>query len=96
MIEIGRVYLKISGRDSGKKGVIVDIIDNNYVVIDGEVRKRKCNIKHLEPTKIKIELEKNASHETVVKEFEKIGVKIKEKKVLKKKSAAENSGEKKA
>lgn len=87
MIEIGRICLKISGRDGGKKAVIVDIIDDKYVLIDGEARRRKCNIKHLEPTKIKIELEKNAPHEAVVKEFEKLGIKIKGKKAPKNKSA---------
>jgi len=95
MIEIGRICLKISGRDSGKRAAIVDIIDDNYVIIDGEVRRRKCNIKHLEPAKIKIELEKNAPHEVVVREFEKIGVMIKEKKGPKNKSAPPISQKKK-
>ena len=95
MIEIGRVCLKISGRDGGKRGVIVDIIDDNYVIIDGEVRRKRCNIKHLEPSKSKIEIEKNAPHETVVREFEKLGIKIREKKGPKKKSAPPISQKKK-
>ena len=49
MIEIGRVIVKLAGRDAGKKGLIIDILDNKFVMIDGETRRRKCNILHLEP-----------------------------------------------
>lgn len=77
MIEIGRMCVKIAGRDAGKRGMIIDITDNSHVIIDGEVRRRKCNIKHIEPTNIKVDIEKNASHEIVVKEFEKLGIKTK-------------------
>ena len=72
MIEIGRICIKIAGRDGGREAVIVDILDNNYVLIDGNVRRRKCNILHLEATSKKIELKKGASHEDVKKEFSKL------------------------
>ena len=65
MIEIGRLILKIAGRDANKKGLIVDVIDDNYVLIDGQVRRRKCNIKHIEPLDKVLKLSKNASHEDV-------------------------------
>ena len=67
MIEIGRVCVKIAGRDAGRKAVIIDILDDNYVMIDGEVRRRKCNIAHLEPLKEKVEIKKNASSDEVYK-----------------------------
>ena len=70
MIQIGRVCVKIAGRDAGKKCVIVDILDDNYVLIDGETRRRKCNILHLEPLKEVIKIKKKASHEEIKKEFE--------------------------
>ena len=66
MMEIGRVCIKIAGRDAGKKCVIVDLLDNNFVLIDGETRRRKCNIAHLEPTKEKLDLEKGADHASVL------------------------------
>ena len=51
MIDIGRVCIKLAGRDAGKKCVIVGILDDKTVMIDGETRRRKCNILHLEPLK---------------------------------------------
>ena len=71
MFEIGRLCMKIAGRDAGNKCVIVDIIDKNFVMIDGNVRRKKCNIKHLEPLKDVLKLNKKASHEDVTAEFKK-------------------------
>ena len=59
MIEIGRLCLKIAGRDAGKKCLIVDILDHKFVLIDGETRRRKCNALHLEPMNQSIKIEKN-------------------------------------
>ena len=73
MFEIGRVCLKIAGRDAGLKCVIVDVLDNNFVMIDGETRRRKCNVKHLEPLDKEIKIRKSASHENVSEEFNKLG-----------------------
>ena len=80
MIEIGRVCLKVAGRDSNLKCVVVDTVDEKTVLIDGQTRRRKCNIKHLEPTDQFIKIKKGASHSEVVKEFDKIGIKVEEKK----------------
>jgi len=80
MIEVGRLCLKIAGRDSGKKCLVVETIDDKTVMVDGQTRRKKCNIKHLEPTKTKIHLKKGASHSEVAKEFSKLGIEIKEKK----------------
>ncbi len=80
MIEIGRVCVKLAGREAGKKCVIVDVIDNNYVLIDGDVRRKKCNIKHIEPLDKVIKISKGADHSTIVDEFKKLGVEIKERK----------------
>lgn len=76
MIEIGRICVKLAGRDAGREAVIVDILDDKYVLIDGNVRRRKCNILHLEPTSKKIEIKKEASHEEVKKEFSKLGIAV--------------------
>jgi len=67
MLNIGKVCMKIAGRDAGKLGVIVDVLDENYVLIDGEVRRRKCNIRHVEPLARDVEIKKNASHADVLK-----------------------------
>jgi len=76
MIEVGRLSLKIAGRDAGKTCVIVDVLDSNNVLIDGETRRRKCNINHIEPLAKVIKISKNATHESVEKEFSKLGLGI--------------------
>jgi len=76
LFEVGRLVLKIAGRDSGKNAVIVDKIDDNYVIIDGQTRRKKCNIKHLEPLPQSIKLKKGASTEEVKNEFKKLGLEV--------------------
>ncbi len=77
-IEVGRICVKTSGREAGRKCVIVEIIDKNFVLITGPkdvtgVRRRRCNIKHLEPTPDKIEISRGASDEEVKKALEEAG-----------------------
>ena len=78
MIEIGRLCVKTAGRDAGLKCIIVDIIDDSYVLIDGETRRRKCNILHLEPLKEVIKIRKNASHDAIKEEFKKLNLEARE------------------
>jgi len=78
-IEIGRICVKISGREAGRKCVIVDIIDENYVLITGPksltgVKRRRCNINHIEILDKKIEIAKGASDEEVMKALESLGL----------------------
>jgi large subunit ribosomal protein L14e len=77
MMEIGRICVKIAGRDAGKKCVIIEKIDESFVMIDGETRRRKCNLKHLEPTSDTITVKSKADHATIVAEFKKLGIEIK-------------------
>ena len=76
MIDIGRICVKISGRDANKKCVIVEIYDDNYVLIDGETRRRKCNVRHLEPLEKTIKISSGANHADIEKEFKKEPVEI--------------------
>ena len=71
-IEVGRVCVKLNGREAGRKCVIVDVIDKNFVLITGPkkvngVRRRRTNVKHVEPTSEIIEIKKGATDEDVVK-----------------------------
>src|SRR3989338_2748871 len=75
MIEIGRLCVKTAGRDAGKKCVILDILDDKYIIIYGETRRRKVNILHVEPLNQKIEIKKNASHDEVTKTLDELGIK---------------------
>ena len=76
MTEIGRLYVKIAGREAGKFCTIVEAMDKQFVIVDGQVRRKKCNIAHLEPLEKTLDLKKGASHADVIKAFEKIGIKI--------------------
>ena len=75
-IEVGRVCVKLNGREAGHKCVIVDVIDKNFVLITGPkkvngVRRRRTNVKHVEPTAETIEIKKGAADEDVAKVAEK-------------------------
>ncbi|MFX1418309.1 MAG: 50S ribosomal protein L14e [Promethearchaeota archaeon] len=64
--DIGRLCVKTTGRETGYYCVIVDIIDKNYLLIDGmKVRRRRVNYKHIEPIAETVEIKKGASHEEV-------------------------------
>ncbi|MBW3004773.1 50S ribosomal protein L14e [Candidatus Woesearchaeota archaeon] len=78
MIEVGRLCIKTAGRDAGKKCVIVEILDERFVLIDGETRRKKCNHLHLEPLEEKIDIKKGASHADVAAEFKKLGLTARE------------------
>jgi len=80
MIEIGRLCLKIAGRDAGMKCVVVDTLDKNLVLIDGETRRRKCNIMHLEPLAQMVDISKGASHAQVASALAKLGIAVVDKK----------------
>ncbi len=78
-IEIGRICVKISGREAGRKCVIVDIIDENFALITGPkqltgVKRRRVNIKHIEPTDKIIKIPRGASDEEVLKNLEENGL----------------------
>jgi|SaaInlStandDraft_3_1057020.scaffolds.fasta_scaffold00682_7 large subunit ribosomal protein L14e len=79
MMEIGRVCVKIAGRDAGKKGIIVDILDDNYALIDGQTRRKKCNFKHLEPLDKVVSIVKGADTKVVIDALKKEGIECVEK-----------------
>ena len=72
MIEVGRVCLKIAGRDAGLRCVVVEVLDKNFVMIDGQTRRRKCNVIHLHPLDETVKVKAKASHEDVVKAFKEL------------------------
>jgi large subunit ribosomal protein L14e len=77
---VGRVCVKLAGRDAGKRCIIVDVKDAHTVMIDGETRRRLCNVKHLEPLAEKIDIAKGASHADVAAAFKGLGVEARESK----------------
>ena len=83
--------MKLAGRDAGQRCVIIDVIDSHTVVIDGETRRRKCNVRHLEPLDKKISIAKNASDAEVAKAMAELGFLPKEKKAKKEKAQAKKT-----
>ena len=73
---VGRICVKLSGREAGRKCVIVDVIDKNFVLVTGpkaisRVRRRRANVKQLEPLEI-IDIKKKISDEDLEKELKKL------------------------
>ncbi len=78
-IEPGKICVKISGREAGKRCIIVEVIDKNYVLITGpptvnKVRRRKSNIKHIEITEDKIDIKRGAEDSEIAEALEKAGL----------------------
>ena len=77
-IEVGRICVKVAGREAGRRCVIVDIIDKNFVLVTGPksitgVKRRRTNIKHLKPTEKKIKIRRRATDEEVIKALAEAG-----------------------
>lgn len=71
-IEVGRVCVKIAGREAGKKCIIVDVIDKNFLLTTGpkqvnRVKRRRVNISHVEPTEKKVDIRRGESDEEIMK-----------------------------
>ncbi len=78
-IEVGRLCVKLRGREAGRKCVIVEIVDDNFVVITGPkdvsgVKRRRANINHIEVLDKKISIEPGASDEEVKQALEQAGL----------------------
>lgn len=75
MFDIGRLCIKTAGREAGKYCVVLKKIDDNFVLVTGprsltQVKRRKCNILHLEPLKETLKIEADASDDEVIKAYE--------------------------
>ena len=74
--DVGRICVKLSGREAGKKCVVVDVIDKNFALVTGpfkltEVKRRRVNIQHIEATPERVEIKKGAADDEIVKAIEK-------------------------
>ena len=69
-IEVGRICVKLSGREAGRKCVVVDVVDKSFVLITGPkkvtgVRRRRANVNHVEPLQDTVEIKRDASDDEV-------------------------------
>jgi large subunit ribosomal protein L14e len=76
IFDVGRVCLKIAGRDANKKCVVVDVKDDTTVLIDGETRRRYANLRHLEPLAQTLDVKKGASRDEVKQAFTTLGIEL--------------------
>ncbi|MBI2581778.1 50S ribosomal protein L14e [Candidatus Woesearchaeota archaeon] len=83
IFEVGRLCVKIAGRDAGRTCVVVEEMSNGYVVVDGDVRRKKVNVRHLEPLDKTVSVKSKASSADVKKAFEKEGLSVWETKAKK-------------
>lgn len=70
-MDIGRICLKLKGREAAKRCVVVDVIDRNYVMVTGPfeltgVKRRRVNMSHLKPLDEVIEISRNASDQEII------------------------------
>lgn len=77
--EIGRVCIKLAGREASRKCVIVGVIDKNFVIVTGPksltgVKRRRVNVSHLAFTPYKLKINENASDEEVLKAIDEAGL----------------------
>jgi large subunit ribosomal protein L14e len=81
-LNVGRVCMKICGRESGKYAVVIKKLKDEktksdaFVLITGPklltgVKRRKCNIVHLEPTQYSLEIKEDAQDEEVIEAYKK-------------------------
>ncbi|MFX0050915.1 MAG: 50S ribosomal protein L14e [Candidatus Hodarchaeota archaeon] len=74
-IEVGRVIVKTAGREALMKAIIVDLIDQNFALISGAgvspVKRRRCNIKHIRPLDLTVDIKRGATDDDIQKAIEK-------------------------
>ena len=78
-LDVGRVCMKIAGREAGKYCVVLKKMDNTFVLITGPkqltgVKRRRCNIEHLEPTQYSLKIDAEAADAVVIKAYDAIGL----------------------
>lgn len=84
VLELGRVCLKIAGREAGKYAVVIKPAgkskeEKSFVFVTGPrlltgVKRRRSNIEHLQATEYKLEVAEDATDEQVVAAYEKAGL----------------------
>ena len=70
-LDVGRICVKIEGRESGRKCVIIDVVDKSFVLVTGPkdltgVKRRRVNVRHIEPTEEVINITRGASDKDIM------------------------------
>jgi len=78
-LEIGRVCMKIAGREAGRYCVVLKKLDDTFVLVTGPkvltgVKRRRCNVEHLEPTQYIVKVSAEAAENEVIKAYKATGL----------------------
>lgn len=87
VLEVGTIAIKTAGREASRYCVVVKKIDDNFVLVTGPkaltgVKRRRCNVLHLEATPYKLEIKEDASDKEVLdawkqsKLYKKLGLRL--------------------
>lgn len=82
--EQGQICIKLAGKEAGKICVVIEKLDKNFVAIDGQTKRKRCNIMHLAPLEQKIKISKKSTQSDIAKELKKLNIDIQEKKAKQK------------
>jgi large subunit ribosomal protein L14e len=77
-VEVGRICVKLAGRETGKKCVIVDVMDKSFVLVTGPkkvtgVKRKRVNLNHIQILQDKLDIKRGASDEEVTSTLEAAG-----------------------
>ncbi len=95
MLEVGRLCIKTAGRDAMKHCVIIEIIDEKYVLVDGNTRRKKVNKTHIEPLNKILKIKKGATTKEALEALKVEGIELKKSEKTNSKKAAEKPVKKK-
>ena len=75
-IEVGRVCMKIAGHEAGKYCTVLKKLNNNFVLVNGPkiltgVKRRKCNLDHLDSLPYILQITENATDEELIQAYKK-------------------------
>ena len=95
-MEIGQVCEKLTGNEKGRICIVIDSKDKNFVLIDGDVKRRRCNLNHLKPLDKVVKISENDDTDKIRdilkrEGFKLIGRKVKVKERLRVKRENKNS-----
>ncbi len=79
LYESGRICVKTMGREAGSLCVVIEKKDESYVLVTGPrqlsgVKRRNCNIRHLEPLETILTIAADADDEAIEKAIEEAGL----------------------
>jgi len=71
-IDIGKICVKLVGREAGKKCVIIDVVDKNFVLVTGPqqlngVKRRRVNVNHIQVTERRVNIKRGETDEELIK-----------------------------